>query len=161
AREHELRRGRGDRRADVDAFRRRVVARHHPHADVPALLVRDLAPGLVAGLAGLRDSAMPPDLLAGLRIERGHDAGFGPALGLAAAARYHLAVRDDRARAVLGAVLVVEDVSFPGELARLRVDRVRVAVGAVVEDQVVVNREIAVRACGREVIADVLGHAAA
>ena len=57
AREHELRRGCGDRRADVDPFRRRVVARHHPHADVPALLVGDVAPGLVAGLAGLRDRA--------------------------------------------------------------------------------------------------------
>ena len=103
---------------------------------------------------------MPPDLLAGLRVERRDHARLGAALGLAAAARYHLAVRNDRARAVLRAVLVVEDVRFPGELAGLRIDRVRIAVGAVVEDQVVVDREIAVRARRRKVLADVLGHAA-
>src|SRR5204863_276217 len=161
AREHELRRGCHDRRADVDPLRRRVVARHHPHADVPALLVRDVAPGLVAGLAGLRDRAMTPELLAGLRVERGDDARLRSALGLAAAARDHLAVCDDRPRAVLRAVLVVEDVRLPDELAGLRVHRVRPTVGAVVEDQVVVDREVAVRAGGREILADVFGHGAA
>src|SRR5690606_17112537 len=101
--EHELRRRGRHRRADVDAVQLGVEARHHPHADVQALLVRYAAPGLVAGLAGLWDRARAPELLAGQRVERGDHAGLRSALGLAAAPRDDLAVDDDRARAVLRA----------------------------------------------------------
>src|SRR5690606_8341081 len=147
---------RRDRRADVDAVQLRIEARHHPHADVHALFVRHAAPGLVAGLPGLRDRARTPQLFAGLRVERGDDAGFGSALRLAAAARDDLAVHDDRSGAVLRARTVVEDQALPRELAGARVDRVCVAVRAVVEDQVAVDRDIAVRAGRGEVLADVV-----
>ena len=64
AAEDELRRGNRDRRADVDLVEHGVVARHHPRADVPALLHRHVAPGLVAGLARrgivrVRHSSLP------------------------------------------------------------------------------------------------------
>ena len=64
AAEDELWRGNRHRRADVDQVQLRIVARHHPGADVPALLHRHVAPGLIAGLAGLgmvrvRHSSLP------------------------------------------------------------------------------------------------------
>ncbi len=139
-------------------FSSRIEARHHPQADVAALLVRNVAPGVAAGLVGLRDRARAPELFARLRVERREHAGLGAAFGLAAAARDHLAVRDDRARAVLRAVAVVEDLRFPRELARARVERVRVVVGAVVEDQVAVDREIAVDRRERDVVVVVVLH---
>ena len=161
AAEHVFRCGRGHRRADIDAVQLRIVARHHPHADVPTLLVGNVAPGFVAGLAGLRDRAAAPHFAAGFRVESRDHARFGAALGLAAPSRDDLAVGDDGARAVLRAGTVVEDVRFPDELARACIQRVRIAVRAVVENQVVVDREIAVRLCRREVLTDVLGHLAA
>ena len=75
AAERELRRRNRHRRADEDQVRLGVVARHHPGADVPALLHRHVAPRLVARLAGPRDRARAPQLLAGLRVVRGDDAG--------------------------------------------------------------------------------------
>ncbi len=51
AAEHELRRRDRDRGADIDETELGVVARDHPRADMPALLERHVAPGLVAGLA--------------------------------------------------------------------------------------------------------------
>src|SRR6185503_16124006 len=161
AAEHVLRRGRRDRRADVDAVQLGIEARDHPHADVPTLLVRDVAPGFVAGLAGLRDRARAPQFAAGLRVEGRDDARLGPTLGLAASPRDDLAVHDDRTGAVLGPGPVVEDFRLPDELAGTRVQRVGKAVRAVVEDQVVVDREIAVRLGRWEVLADVLGNFAA
>src|SRR5690606_8464634 len=129
--EHELRRGRGDRRADVDPVQLGVEARHHPHADVHAIFIWHIAPRLVARLSGLRDRAGAPQLLTGLRVEGRDYARLGAALRLAAAARDPLAVDDDRAGAVLCAGAIVEDQALPCELARHRVDRVRVAVRAV------------------------------
>src|SRR5690606_18121313 len=102
--------------------------------------------------------ARTPQLLAGRRVERGDHARLGSAFGLAAAARDDLAVHDDRARAVLGAHAIVEDQALPRELAGARVYRVRVAVRAVVEDQIAVYRDIAVRAGRGKVFADVVRH---
>src|SRR5690606_37878895 len=68
AAEHEFRRRRRDRGSDVDAVQLGIEARHHPHADVHALLVWHVAPGLVAGLAGLRYRARAPQLLARPRV---------------------------------------------------------------------------------------------
>src|SRR5690606_33641047 len=123
------------------------------------LLVRHAAPGLVAGLAGLRDRARAPELPAGLRVERGDHARLRAALGLTASARDDLAVHDDRTRAVLRAHAIVEDQALPYELPGSRVDRIGVAVGAVVENQRVVDRDVAVRAGRGKVLADVVGHA--
>src|SRR5690606_8456148 len=125
-----------------DQVQLRIEARHHPHADMTSLLVRDVAPRLVAGLSRLRDRARAPKLFAGFRVERGDYAGFGAAFRLTGAARDHLAVRDDRPRAVLRAAAVVEDHRLPDELAGAGVERVGEVVGAVVEDQVAPDREI-------------------
>jgi hypothetical protein len=70
AAQDELRRGDRHRRADVDQIERRIVARDHPRADVPALFERDIAPRLVARLAGSRNRPRAPQLPAGLRVER-------------------------------------------------------------------------------------------
>ena len=74
AAQDELRRRDRDRRADVDAIELGVVARHHPRADVPALLHRHVAPRLVAGLAFARNRARAPQLLAGRGVVRRDDA---------------------------------------------------------------------------------------
>src|SRR5690606_17784808 len=128
---------------------------------VHALLVWHVAPGLVAGLAGLRYRARAPQLLARPRVECGDHAGFRSAFGLAAAARDDLAVRDDRPRAVLRAGAIVEDEAFPYELAGLGVDRIGPAVRAVVENQIAVDRDVAIGARGRKVFADVRRHGTA
>ena len=137
AAEHELRRRRRDRRADVQAVQLGIVARHHPRADVPALLVRACRPRFrrrarpASGSCAVRHVSLPV-----FGVERRDHACLGSAFGLAAAPRDDLAVRDDRARAVLRALAVVEDERLPGELARARVERVCVTVGPVVENQV-------------------------
>ena len=65
AAERELRRRDRDRRADVDHVGLRVVARHHPRADVPALLHRHVAPRLdrparrAAGIVRVRQTSLP------------------------------------------------------------------------------------------------------
>ena len=97
AAEHVLRRRRRHRRADVDHVELWVVARHHPGADVHALLERHVPPRLVARLSGTRHRARAPDLLAGLGVVGGDHAGVGPAFGFAPASGDHLAVGDDRA----------------------------------------------------------------
>ena len=90
-----------------------VVARHHPRADVPALVHRHVAPGLVARLAGPRNRARAPELLAGLRVVRGDDAGVVAGVGLALPAGDHLAVGDDRTGARARALLRPPAPPFP------------------------------------------------
>ena len=145
AAEHVLGRRRGDRRADVDHVQLGVVARHHPRADVRALLERHVAPGLVARLAGGRNEPRPPQLLAGRRVVRGDDAAVRPAARVAAPARVHLAAGDDRPRGLVGRVHpVVEDLGVPDHLAGLRVQREDVVVHAGVDDELVVDGDVAV-----------------
>jgi hypothetical protein len=127
---------------------------------VPALLVGDVAPRFVARLAGFRDRAPAPDLAAGFRVESRDHARLGAALGLAAPSRDDLAVGNDRAGAIFRARAVIEDVRFPNELAGASVQRIRIAVRAVVENQVVIDREVAIRFCRGEVLTDVFGHLA-
>ena len=111
--EDELRRRNRHRRAHENQVSLRVVARHHPGADVPALGHRHVAPGLVAGLARQRDRARPPHFLARLRVVRGDDAGVVAGVGLALAAGNHLAVGDDRTGARARALLRVHHRAFP------------------------------------------------
>ena len=112
---------------------------------MPALLERDVAPGLVARLAGTGDEARPPQLLAGRRVMRGDDAGVRPAARVAAPAGVHLAVGDDRARGLVGRVhRVVENLGVPNHLARLRVQGDEVVVHAGMEDQLAVDGDVAV-----------------
>ena len=145
AAQHELRRRRRDRGAEVDQFELRVVAGHHPGADVVPLLERHVAPGFVAGLAGRRHRPLPPDLLAGQRVERDHDARLRSAPRAAAPSRHDAAVRDDGARAVGGWVdLPVQDLRLPDQFAGLGVQRKGVVVVAVVQDQAVVDRDVPV-----------------
>ena len=117
AAENELRGRDRHGRADVDAGQRRIEARHHPRADVPALLHRHVAPALVAGLAGLRDRVRAPQLLAGRGVVRGDHAAFVRRIGLALPARDDLAARDDRARrrarAHVGSCTCVSHTSVP------------------------------------------------
>ena len=143
--QHELRRGRGDRRADVDQVQLRIVAGHHPRADVAALLERDVAPRLVAELARPRNQAAAPELVAGRRVVRDDDAGVGPAARVAAAPREHLPAGDDRSRGLVGRIHpVVEDLGVPDHLAGLRVQREDVVVHAGVDDQLAVDGDVPV-----------------
>ena len=156
--EHELRGRRGDRRALVDEAQLGVVAGRHPGADVDAPLVRYPAPGLVARLSGGRHGPPPPQLLAGERVVSDDDARLWPPARPAAPPGDRLAVGDDRPRAVPGRRLpVVEDPRFPGDLAGRNVEAERVVVVAGVDDEAVVDRDVAVvaRVAADEVV-DVL-----
>ena len=145
AAEHELRRRRGDGGAEVDEFELRVVAGHHPGANVAPLFEGHVAPGLVAGLAGRRHGALPPEFLPGQRVERDHDAGFRAAPRPAAPSGNHPAAGDDRTRTVRGGIdLPVQDLRLPDHLAGLGVQREGVVVVAVVQDQPVVDRDVPV-----------------
>ena len=145
AAEHVLRRRRGDRRTDVDHVQLRIVARHHPRADVRALLERHVAPGLVARLAGGGDEARPPQLLAGGGVVRRDDAAVGPAARVAAPPGVHLPAGHYWPRGLVGRVHpVVEDLGVPDHLARLRVQREDVVVHAGVDDQLVVDGDVPV-----------------
>ena len=144
AAERELRRGNRHRRADVDQVQLGIVARHHPGADVPALLHRHVAPRLVARLARAGNRVEAPQFLAGLRVVRRDDAGVAAGVGLALAARDHLAVGDDRSAARRRALVRVEDLRLPDELAGPRVERVDEVVRARVDDEVAPHRERAV-----------------
>ena len=118
--QHELRRRRRDRGADVDEVELGVVARDHPGADVPALVVGHVAPAVAAGLAGLRDRALAPELLARARVVARDDARVGAAVRLAVASRDQHAVRDERRGALLHVMdLVVEDLGFPDDARRV------------------------------------------
>ena len=121
-----------------------IVARHEPAADVPALVVGQRAPRVAVRLSGRRNRAPPPELAARARVVRHDHAGGRATLGLAAAARDDLAVCDDRARRVLCAAPVVEQLDFPRELARACVERVEIIVGARVDQRAGVDREITV-----------------
>ena len=143
--QHELRRRRGHRRPHVDQVQLRVEAGHHPGAHVPPLLEGHVAPGLVARLAGGRDHPRAPQLGAGARVVGRDDARLRTALGHAAAPGDDLAVRDDRARGLVGRVLaVVEDLRLPSQPARRRVEGEHVVVVARVDDQVVVDGKVPV-----------------
>ena len=143
--QHELRRRRGDRRADVDQVQLGVDARHHPRADVPALLERDVAPGLVTRLARPRNQPPPPQLLARRRVVRGDDAAVRAAPRVAAPAGVDLAVGHYRPRGLVGRVdRVVEDLGVPHHLARLGVESYEVVVHARVKDQLTVDGDVAV-----------------
>ena len=132
--EDELGRRNRHRRADVDQVQLRVVARHHPGADVPALVHRHVAPRFVARLAGSGNRVKAPQLLAGLGVVRRDDARVAAGVGLALAAGDHLAVGDDRPAAGRGALLGIENRGFPRQLAGLRIERVDEVVRARVDD---------------------------
>ena len=85
------------------------------------------------------------------------DAGVRTTQRHAAAPRDHPAVGDDRAGSLVGRVrAVVEDLRLPHRLARRRVDRVDVVVGAVVDDQVAVDGDVAVGGDREEVVVEVV-----
>ncbi len=143
--DHELRGGGGDRRPDVDEVQLRVVARHHPGADVLAFLEGDAAPRLVPGLAGGRDRAAAPQLGPRRCVVGGDDARVRSSPRRAATPRDDLAARDDRPGTLMGGVHpVVEDLGLPDELAGRRVEGEDVVVRARVDDQPAVDGEIAV-----------------
>ena len=164
AADQELRGGRRDRGPDVEQVQRGVVARHHPRPDVPALLERHPAPGLVARLARRGNGAPAPQLLAGVGVVGGDDAGVGPARGHAAAARDDLAVGDDRPRALGGGMgPVVQHLRLPHHPAGLGVEREDVVVGAGVDDGRAVDGDVPVVLPQgvEDVVGDVVGHLAA
>ena len=145
AAEHELRGRRGDRRAGVDQVQLGVVAGGHPAPDVLAVGVGHPAPRLVARLAGGRGGAPPPQLGPGQGVVGSDDAGLGSTRRAAAPSRDHLPAGDDRPRAVgRGVGAVVEDTGLPHQLAGHRVEGEGEVVGAGVDDQPVVDREVAV-----------------
>ena len=143
--EHELGRRRRHRRAHVDQVERRIVARDHPGPDVHPLLVRHVAPCLVAGLSGRRNQTRAPQMLPRGRIVRGDHAGYGSGQRAAAPAGDELAVGDERPGGLPGGMhRVVEDLRFPRGAARRCVEGVDVVVGARVEYVVAVQRQAAV-----------------
>ena len=110
------------------------------------LLERDVAPRLVARLAGGGDQAPPPQLCAGRGVVRGDHAAVRPAARVAAAPREHLAAGDDRTRRLVGRVhTIVENLGVPHYLASLRVQREDVVVHAGVDDQLAMDGDVAVR----------------
>ena len=156
--EHELRGRRGDGRPDVDEVEVRVVAGHHPRADVGPPLERHVAPRLVARLARRRNQAPPPELRAGRRVVRSDDAGLRSPLRHAAPTGDDLPVRDDRARGLVGGVHpVVEDPRLPHQAAGRGVEREDVVVGARVDDRVAVDGDVAVGGRDGDVLLEVVG----
>ena len=128
-----------------------------------ALLVGHAAPGLVARLARRGHGPPPPQLLAGERIVRDHDARLRPAPRPAAPPGHDPAVGDDRAGAVAGRCLpVVEDLRLPRGLAGRRVERVGVVVVADVDDEPIVDGDVPHAAgVAAHVLVDVLRQVAA
>ena len=162
--EHELWRGRADRRPDIDQIERRIIAGDHPRADVEALLERHAAPALVAGLPGTRDQTAAPQLGPGHRVVRDHNARLRPAARRATASRDDLAVGDDGPGALRRRVdPVVEDLRLPDHLAGHRVERVDVVVDRGVDDQPAVDGDVAVVGGERpeQVVADIVRDVAA
>jgi len=144
AAEHELRRRGGHRRPHIDEVQRRVVARHHPGADMLPLFEGHAAPGLVTGFARCRNRAPSPDLGAGACVVRGDDARVRGRVRSAAASRDHLAAGDDRAcRLQRGVHRVVEDLRFPDDVAGGDVQRLDVVVAGRVEDEIGVDGDVA------------------
>ena len=110
-----------------------------------AFLERHVAPGFVPRLAGGRNRAAAPHLLAGQGVVGGDHAGVGSAARRATAARDCHSVADDRSRALeRGVHLVVEDHRLPDHLAGQSVEREDVVVDAGVDDQVAVDRDVPV-----------------
>ena len=141
-----------------------VDSRHHPRADMAALLVGYRAPRLVARLAGGGDEPPPPQLLARRGVVGGDDAALGPAPGVAAPARVHLPAGDDRPRGLVGGVhRVVEDLGVPHHVAGLGVEGDDVVVHGGVDDQLAVDGDVAVGLDegADHVVAEVVGPVAA
>jgi hypothetical protein len=155
--EHELRGRRRHRRADVDEIELGVVARNHPGADVPPFVVGHVAPGLAAGLAGPRNRSAAPELFARARVVARDDAGVGAAAGLAVSPRDEHAVRNERCAALLHAMrAVIEDLGLPNLRAGLGIERIDEVVGAVVDDEAAVDREVPIRLRERHELAEIL-----
>src|SRR5262245_37443345 len=93
----EFRRRYRNGRADIDQIQLRVITRHHPCSDVPALFHGYSSPRLIAGFTGLGNGAGTPQFLAGLRVMRCDDATFMARAWLALTAGYDLAVCNDGA----------------------------------------------------------------
>ena len=162
ATQHELRGGGGDRRAHVDEVELGVVAGDHPGSDVGPVLVGHVTPGLVPRLAWTGDEPPAPELRPGQGVVGGDDACLRSVPRTTASSRHDLAVGDDRARRVTGRVLrVVDDRRFPDELAGGGVQREDEIVVGRVDDEAVVDRDVAVDVGqAPEVLGDVVGHLA-
>src|SRR5688572_25569892 len=125
-----------------------------------AFLLRNVTPRFISRFTGLWNRACPPDLFTGHGIVRGDHTRIGTAFRLAAAAGNDLAVGDDRARCLLRALLIVEDLRFPGQRAGLCIEREDEVVGTGVDDLVTVDREIAIDGEDRHERAEVRGQPA-
>ena len=131
--------------ADDVEVRGRIVGAGLPDAAaarLPGVVI--VLPRFAAGIAGLRHDVPPPQLVAGLDVERRHPA------ARAAVARAvlddHLAVGDERRRQeLLGAaeLLLAGDHLVPDDLAVVAVDRDHAAVGQVGEHQIFPERDAA------------------
>ena len=81
----------------------------------------------------------------------------GPPSGMQLRPETTLPLATDRAGSLVSRVrAVVEDLRLPRRLARRRVDRVDVVVGAVVDDQVAVDGDVAVGRDREEVVVEVV-----
>ena len=80
----------------------------------------------------------------------------GPPSGMQAAPRDHSVVGDGAGSLVGQVRAVVEDLRLPRQLARRRVDRVDIVGGAVVDDQVSVDGDVAVGRDREQVVAEVV-----
>jgi hypothetical protein len=146
--EQELRRRDRDRGADDHQIELRIVARHHPGADMPAFLERHVAPGLVAGFAGARDRACAPQLPACARVMGGYYAGVVTGIRLALPAGDHATVRNDRTGRGAGAQCGFQHRRFPDQSPGARIQCVHLIVGAGVDDRVAPDRDDAIGAAG-------------
>ena len=93
---------------------RRIVAAGDPHFAAGAILVRQVAPGVSAWIAGRRDGVEPPELFAGLGIVSAHEAFFFLIALAAAEAFEDLAVDHER---TAGVAIALGDLRVPDFLA--------------------------------------------
>ena len=107
-----------------------------------------------------RDRRAAPKLAPRLRIVRQDHARGRAALGLAAAPRDDFTVRDDRARRLLGAMPIVEQLRLPLQLAAARVERVEIVVGARIDDRIAEDREVPIDGRHRKIFAEIRGQRA-
>ena len=122
------------------------------------VLVRHVAPGVVARLAGTGNQVRAPQLAAGARIVGRDDARLGSGLRHAAAPGNDLAVGDDRSGGLVGRVrLVVENPGLPHLAPGSRLKTNDVVVRRRVDDQIVVDGNVAIGGIDLDELPDIGG----
>ncbi len=132
---------RGVAGAPIDDIGIRIVIAGHPGRGAAGLPGIGLLPGVAAGLAGRRNGIGLPGRLAGIAIERLHEAAHAELT--AGHADQHLALHDEGRHGHVIAGLPVLDRSLPGHLAGLGVESDERGVESGEENLVAIERNAA------------------